>query len=91
MKATDILEVLSREAVSGDKFGVIYVHTPMLYADFVKLYLWHDFKRRGTCDDVLISGDVFYCWSDTLLDFADSEDLEVMEISGEYLYVIEVD
>lgn len=91
MKATDVLEVLSREDVSSGQFGMIYVHTPMLYADFIKLYLWYDFKRRGTCDDVLISGDVFYCWSDTFLDFADSEDLDVLDVNGSYLYVIKVD
>lgn len=91
MKATDVLEVLSREDVSSGQFGMVYVHTPMLYYDFITLYLWHDFKRRGTCDDVLISGDVFYCWSDTFLDFADSEDLDVLDVNGSYLYIIKVE
>ena len=91
MKAIEILETLSRESVSSDQFGTVYVHTPMLYHDFVQIYFWTDFKRRGTCDDVLISGDFFYCWSDTFLDFPDSKGLDVMEINGRLLYIISVD
>lgn len=91
MKALDVLEVLSRESVSSEQFGVVYVNTPMLFADFVKIYMWHDFKRRGTCDDIFISGAVFYCWSDTLLDFFDSDDVDILDVNGSHLYLIQVE
>lgn len=91
MKAIDILDVLSREPVSSDQFGVIHIGEPMSYADFIKRYIYSSYEASLDECNYLVRGAIFYCWSDDYLDFPTSKDVDVLEIGGGYTYIIEVE
>lgn len=91
MKAIDILEVLSREPVSSDQFGIIHIGEPMSYADFIKRYIYSSYETSVVDSNYFIRGAIFYCWSDIFLDFPVCKDVDILEIGGGYTYIIEVE